>query len=429
MGCSSSTEVAAQKTSYPDVAKKDEKNVTADTEAMMTPRQSVVDTSSAIPLEGQGETLGEVTIGDKWTVRYAIKSQRGRDPDDSSKPNQDAFGVNEQFVNHKSSPNNAFFAGVYDGHGPTGQDCSHFARRQLPELISKYLQKAEEEAFFELTLDETHECLRKAHVECDSALHKSSINDLYSGTTAISLYIHDGHMTIGNVGDSRAVLGCPPPPSADNVQSPDSPKPRAVALSNDQTPKRLDEAQRCIAAGARILSFGQIDPKNHGDDGSDVEDPPRVWSKKGMYPGTAFTRSIGDAVAEEVGVTSEPECMTVEIPKGEILVILASDGVFDVMLNQDVVEICFRYRSNPDEACRKVLEKCHEEWLLNDDCTEEEASYDDMTIACIFIFDDTFVSSEKTNSVEKFATVKPHHSRPKRVRQKTLRHLEEMCEE
>lgn len=36
-------------------------------------------------------------------------------------------------------------------------------------------------------------------------------------------------------------------------------------------------------------------------------DPPRIWSPFGEYPGTAFTRSMGDVIAEELGVFAEPE--------------------------------------------------------------------------------------------------------------------------
>lgn len=56
------------------------------------------------------------------------------------------------------------------------------------------------------------------------------------------------------------------------------------------------------AAGARVLTLDQIeglkDPyveawtTEEEDDGGD---PPRLWFPNGMYPGTAFTRSIGDA--------------------------------------------------------------------------------------------------------------------------------------
>jgi hypothetical protein len=93
----------------------------------------------------------------------------------------------------------------------------------------------------------------------------------------------------------------------------------AKPLSNDQTPYRTDERARVRKTGARVLSMDQIEGiepvhDNWGDLtlGEDIDeggDPPRVWSPKGDYPGTAFTRSIGDRIAEECGVYAEPEIL------------------------------------------------------------------------------------------------------------------------
>ncbi len=47
-----------------------------------------------------------------------------------------------------------------------------------------------------------------------------------------------------------------------------------------------------------------------GDEIDEGGDPPRVWSPYGDYPGTAFTRSIGDSIAKELGVSAEPEIMS-----------------------------------------------------------------------------------------------------------------------
>jgi hypothetical protein len=47
-----------------------------------------------------------------------------------------------------------------------------------------------------------------------------------------------------------------------------------------------------------------------GDAIDEDGDPPRVWSTAGNYPGTAFTRSFGDSVAESIGVFAEPEILT-----------------------------------------------------------------------------------------------------------------------
>ena len=41
-----------------------------------------------------------------------------------------------------------------------------------------------------------------------------------------------------------------------------------------------------------------------------VGDPPRVWDESLERPGCAFTRSLGDSVAEACGVCAEPEVRT-----------------------------------------------------------------------------------------------------------------------
>ena len=40
---------------------------------------------------------------------------------------------------------------------------------------------------------------------------------------------------------------------------------------------------------------------------------PRVWAPGKSFPGCAFTRSIGDSVAEGIGVTAEPELLRKEL--------------------------------------------------------------------------------------------------------------------
>lgn len=61
----------------------------------------------------------------------------------------------------------------------------------------------------------------------------------------------------------------------------------------------------------RVSSVGTVfvTAATVGDEIDEGGDPPRVWSAHGDYPGTAFTRSIGDRVAEECGVNAEPEIL------------------------------------------------------------------------------------------------------------------------
>lgn len=335
-----------------------------------------------------------VTLGG-IRLRYAYLSQRGKYPDDPDKPNQDAYAINHDF---KIQATDGFF-GVFDGHGKDGDGCAQFTRTYLPQLVERYIEKSKGKRSSssvsptDLSRDQTQDAMHRAHVECNKLLHKNQhIDDSLSGTTSIAAYVHGkrNRITIANVGDSRAVLGqeitMPSPSGAEASKSL-----KALPLSRDQTPYRKDERQRCKKTGARILSLDQIEGLEPINDDScndeDLElgeeldeggDPPRVWSPNGDYPGTAFTRSIGDAMAEELGVYGEPELLTREFSPDDRIIVLASDGVFEFLTNQSVIDICAKF-ADPLEACRAVVAESYELWL------QYELRTDDITIICMFI--------------------------------------------
>jgi len=348
-------------------------------------------------------------------LRYAYMSQKGYYPDDPHKANQDAYSVSERFGTKES--NDGFFA-VYDGHGRDGDRCSQFARDKMPEYLAKNINKMKAKeakeikskldtmasrnpgqptnplSHVELSKDQMQKACLKAHVECNIAMHQDPhVDDSLSGTTAISAYIHGrrNRVTICNVGDSRAVLGKAIQPNGYGQRQ----ALKAFPLSRDQTPYRKDERIRIRKTGARILSLDQLEglePINDKDDGSDDDegdielgeeldeggDPPRVWSPDGDYPGTAFTRSLGDALAEELGVYAEPEMLTREIKPDDRVIIIASDGIFEFLTNQSVIDICAKF-TNPLEACRAVVAESYELWL------QYELRTDDITIICMFV--------------------------------------------
>jgi serine/threonine protein phosphatase PrpC/CRP-like cAMP-binding protein len=347
-------------------------------------------------------------------LRYAFLSQKGYYPDDPHKPNQDAYSITERFGTFES--NDSFFA-VYDGHGRDGDLCAQFGRDKMPGYLAKHLNKAKERearthraelermesknpdrfadplAYVELSKEAFQQAAKKAYVECNMAMHQDpSLDDSLSGSTAISMYCHGrrNRVTICNVGDSRAVLGKASLEGGGGRQQAF----KAFPLSRDQTPYRRDERARCRGTGARILSLDQLEglePINDRDesqnDDEDLElgeeldeggDPPRIWSPNGDYPGTAFTRSLGDAMAEELGVFAEPEMLTRDIKPEDSVIVLASDGIYEFLTNQSVVDICAKF-TDPLEACRAVVAESYELWL------QYELRTDDITIIVIFI--------------------------------------------
>jgi cGMP-dependent protein kinase len=68
-------------------------------------------------------------------------------------------------------------------------------------------------------------------------------------------------MHVCNVGDSRAIMAYEQQGAPGRALGALGSGGRLVAktLSNDQTPYRKDERERCKAAGARILTMDQID--------------------------------------------------------------------------------------------------------------------------------------------------------------------------
>ena len=52
-----------------------------------------------------------------------------------------------------------------------------------------------------------------------------------------------------------------------------------------------------------------------------------------------MSRSIGDFVAASVGVSAEPEFFETEINEDDKFLVIASDGVWEFIQNEDVVNM------------------------------------------------------------------------------------------
>lgn len=60
-----------------------------------------------------------------------------------------------------------------------------------------------------------------------------------------------------------------------------------------------------------------------------------------------MSRSIGDTIASSVGVISTPVITShVYWPKCDAFLVIASDGIWDVMNNEEVINFVERYRHN-----------------------------------------------------------------------------------
>lgn len=273
--------------------------------------------SQFLPPDGSRKI--QVPLGN-YDLRYSFLSQRGYYPESLDKANQDSYCIHTPFG---PSPDDHFF-GVFDGHGEYGAQCSQFVKRRLCENLLRDNRFRTDAVL----------ALHSAFVATNSQLHADNLDDSMSGTTAITILVRGKTMYIANTGDSRAVIA---EKRGDDIV--------AVDLSIDQTPYRFDELERVKECGARVLTLDQIeglknpDVQCWGTEESDDGDPPRLWVQNGMYPGTAFTRSFGDSVAESIGVIADPEIFVLDLNSNNPFFVLASDGVFEFLSSQAVVDM------------------------------------------------------------------------------------------
>jgi hypothetical protein len=90
-------------------------------------------------------------------------------------------------------------------------------------------------------------------------------------------------------------------------------------------------------------------------------------------------------VAKEVGVTAEPEILEWNITEKDKFAVVASDGVFEFITSQNVVDMIAKY-PNKLEAAKQVVAEAYRLWLTYDDRT------DDISII-IITFDDVKIKS------------------------------------
>ena len=326
--------------------------------------QIVNEISPRVRLE-HSETMRELSIcGDvfNFKINYCYISQRGYYPNALGKANQDSYLICESLL---GDPNSHLFA-IFDGHGEYGDSCSHFAANSVPAQLVKVLKK--NGGVSALDGPDMESIYSQAIVNANEAMHLSKIDDSLSGTTCISVIVRGDTLLIANVGDSRAIIASEMDDGL--IYSP---------LSDDQTPFRKDERERVKKMGARVLTLEQIEGKEpihenwgaeSGEGFDETGDPPRVWDNSLERPGCAFTRSLGDSIAEACGVCGEPEILAWKLSSYNKYVIIASDGVFEFLTSQAVIDIISKFE-NVVEGAKYVVAEAYRLWLTYDERTDD----------------------------------------------------------
>jgi serine/threonine protein phosphatase PrpC len=209
-------------------------------------------------------------------------------------------------------PEKLFFsAEIYDGHG--GKRASQIAAEMITPCFLHLWARDVEKPLKERRRES--ELLKQAYNEVDD--HILSIG-IKSGTTAATFYIIGKRFIVSNVGDTRVIIGT---------------NAGVDTLTIDHKPSLPEERSRIEKLGGEILGYGI----------------PRV---QGIL---AVSRALGDASLKPF-VISEPRIAEGHLKKENDFVILACDGVWDVLTPQDVIEIA-RSAENSQDGARQIKEK------------------------------------------------------------------------
>ncbi|EEF41036.1 protein phosphatase 2C 16 [Ricinus communis] len=212
------------------------------------------------------------------------------------------------------------FFGVYDGHG--GVQVANYCRDRIHWALAEEIGNVKNDSSAASMEGDQQVQWEKAFTSCflkvddeiggkgtkGTTENHGDISDATFepvapetvGSTAVVALVCSSHIIVANCGDSRAVL----------YRGKES-----IALSIDHKPNREDEYARIEASGGKVIQ----------------------WNGHRVFGVLAMSRSIGDRYLKP-WIIPEPEVMFVPRARDDECLILASDGLWDVMSNDEACE-------------------------------------------------------------------------------------------
>ncbi|CAE7720117.1 unnamed protein product, partial [Symbiodinium sp. CCMP2456] len=238
-----------------------------------------------------------------------------------------------------------YFA-VLDGHGGTqvaDMVKEKLHKNVLQQMRQKQVQPASRDEKIKLAIKE-------AFLQTDKEILALAERKKFElvGSTCVSVILHGNpklgtalRLVVSNLGDSRAVL-CRAG--------------QAVPASEDHRPTRIDEKKRIERVGGLVLQV-------RGAWRVATSTNPNSMNKAARreYQGLAMTRSFGDLhFKRPIGLAiAEPEVRIVPLSDKDLFIVLATDGVYDVLSNQEVIDLAMRHWREPEEAAKNIVRSAY----------------------------------------------------------------------
>ncbi|XP_050385950.1 probable protein phosphatase 2C 8 [Argentina anserina] len=247
------------------------------------------------------------------------------------------------------------FYGVYDGHG--GSAVARLCRERLHEVVAEAVEREVAKGVKEVVgWDRVMEgCFGKMDEEVSGISVVKTV-----GSTALAAVVTEEQVVVANCGDCRAVLSR----LGGTI---------ALALSIDHKPDREDESERIESAGGRVIN----------------------WNGSRVLGVLATSRSIGDQYLRPY-VISKPEVTVTNRTDEDEFLILASDGLWDVISNElacQVVNKVFRRTT----ITRRIIDHDRDHLLLNYEKPLDSGSSSKTSEAATLLVDLAMARGSKDN--------------------------------
>ncbi|KAH9312795.1 hypothetical protein KI387_027830, partial [Taxus chinensis] len=259
---------------------------------------------------------------------------------------------------HKATTNingddqQAFF-GVYDGHG--GHKAADFVAEKLGQKIVDLIIKSGGQD------GKLEQAVKAGYIATHNEFLEQGVG---SGACCVTALIKDRSLVVANAGDCRAVL---------------SRSGNAEALTCDHKPGTEKEKKR-------IENLGGYVDIHHG-----------TWRVQGSL---AVSRSIGDLHLKQ-WLSAEPDTRELPITSDCEFMIMASDGLWEKVTNQEAVDIARAFLYPPpvilsqDEV--QSIKDMHKYSVYG---RAMEAMVEDMLVAGLNFIDEDFKLHRKVNNLQ-----------------------------
>ncbi|XP_041349751.1 protein phosphatase 1E-like isoform X2 [Gigantopelta aegis] len=232
--------------------------------------------------------------------------------------------------NLKEEPAQSFYA-VFDGHG--GVNAAVYSSCHL------HTNMIRDPNF----TDDASRATRRAYAVTDERFtDRARKGNLRSGTTCIAVLIRGSTLHVSWLGDSQAILV-----KNGNV----------ISIMEPHKPEREDERTRIEALGGYVIFFG-------------------AWRVNGNI---AVSRAIGD-ISQKPFVCSDADVVSFDLDGDEDYMVLACDGVWDVLQAIDIPDIVYTHvkeHGSKTGVARAIVNQ-----------SKDSGSNDNISVIVVFFRDD-----------------------------------------